>query len=150
MPEALWFLDNLMRVHVDGDETSGSLGLVEATARGGDMPPLHVHHDDNEIFYVLDGRMTVFVQGREPVELTAGESAFAPKGIPHVYRVESDRARWLAVVGPSGFDRFVREIGEPAETDDLPPEGRTHDLERVVAAAARQGIEILGPPGTLP
>jgi hypothetical protein len=51
---------------------------------------------------------------------------------------------------PSGFDRLVDEIGEPAAADDLPPEGRVHDPERVAAAAARQGVEILGPPGTMP
>ena len=150
MPEALWFLDNLSRIHVGGDETGGGLGLVEMTARGGDMPPLHVHHRNDEAFYVLDGRMTVFVAGREPAELAAGDSALAPRGIPHTYRVDSERGRWLAVLGPSGFDGLVREIGEPADSDDLPPEGREHDIGRVSAAAARQGIELLGPPGTLP
>ena len=150
MPEALWFLDTLVRVHVDGDGSSGTLGLVESTARGGDMPPLHVHHNEDEAFYVLDGRMTLFVADREPIELEAGQSVLAPKGVPHVYRVESDRARWLVAVGPSGFDAFVREIAEPAEVDDLPPAGRVHDVERVTVAASRHGIEILGPPGTLP
>ena len=150
MPDPIWFLDNLSRIHVGGDSTGGGLGLVEMTARGGDMPPLHVHHRDDEAFYVLEGRVTVFVAGREPVALIAGQSALGPKGVPHVYRVDSDTARWLVAVGPSGFDGLVRDVGEPAEADDLPPEGRVHDPELVTAAAARHGIEILGPPGTLP
>jgi mannose-6-phosphate isomerase-like protein (cupin superfamily) len=150
MPESLWFLDNLAQVHVDGAASGGGLGLVELAGRGGDMPPLHLHRSEDEVFYVLDGRMTVFVSGCEPVELGPGQSAFAPRGVPHVYRVESERARWLAAVSPSGFDEFVREISEPAECDDLPPEGRVHDVSRVGAAAARHGIEILGPPGVLP
>jgi mannose-6-phosphate isomerase-like protein (cupin superfamily) len=149
MRTPLWFLDNLAYVHVDAAASGGTLGLVEAVGRKGNMPPLHVHHRDDEAFYVLDGRLTLFMAGRDPVELGPGEGALAPTGIPHVYRVESDRARWLAAVTPCGFDGLVREIAEPAEYDDLPPEGRVHDIERVNAAAARQGIEILGPPGTM-
>jgi oxalate decarboxylase/phosphoglucose isomerase-like protein (cupin superfamily) len=114
------------------------------------MPPLHVHHGADEIFYVVDGQLSLFVQGHEAAELGPGESTIAPRDVPHVYRVDSDTARWLAVVTPAGFDRFVEEVSEPAEADALPPEGRPHDISRVNAAAARQGIEILGPPGAMP
>jgi len=150
MRTPLWFLDTLAYVHVDSEASGGTLALVESVAREGDMPPLHVHHREDEAFYVIDGRMTLFVAGREPVELGPGEGLLAPKGVPHVYRVESERARWLVALTPAGFDEFVREVAEPAEHDDLPPDGRPHDIERVNAAAARQGIEILGPPGVTP
>ena len=48
----LWFIDNLARVLADGETTGCALDLVEVEARGGDMPPLHVHHDADETFYV--------------------------------------------------------------------------------------------------
>src|SRR5581483_11713802 len=150
MRTPLWFLDTLAYVHVDAEASGGALALVESVAPKGDMPPLHVHHRDDEAFYVIDGRLTLFVADRDPVELGPGEAVLAPREIPHVYRVESERARWLVALTPAGFDEFVRAVAEPAGYDDLPPEGRAHDIERVNAAAARQGIEILGPPGVTP
>jgi hypothetical protein len=69
------------------------------------------------------------------------ESAFAPRGVPHVYRVESDGARWLALASPAGFETFVREVA--GADGELGP-------AELTGIAARYGIEILGPPGTLP
>jgi hypothetical protein len=78
------------------------------------------------------------------------EACFAPRGVPHVYRVESETARWLGIATPARFDDFVREAGEPTPEDTLPPEGRVHDPARLAQIAASHGIELLGPPGTLP
>jgi mannose-6-phosphate isomerase-like protein (cupin superfamily) len=148
-PTPLWFLDNLARVHVSGEESGGELGIVEMTAREGDMPPLHVHHEDDETFVVLEGRLSLFMPGSQ-VELEAGGSFRAPRGIPHVYRVESALCRWLVVLTPSGFDGLVLDVAEQAPADELPPLGRPVDAAALAAASARVGIELLGPPGTMP
>ena len=113
------------------------------------MPPLHVHHEHDETFFVLEGRLSLHLPGGS-VELGPGESFFAPRGIPHVYRVESERARWLGVGNPAGFADFVREASDVATRDGFPPADREPDIARVGEAAARYGIELLGPPGTLP
>jgi quercetin dioxygenase-like cupin family protein len=148
--EPIWFINNLARVLVDGDASRGGLAIVEISGRKGDMPPLHVHHREDEAFVVLDGELSLFLAGGTRIGVGPGEVAFAPRGIPHVYRVESDEARWLAVATPAGFDAFVREAGEPAESPELPPPGREHDPARLAEISARHGIELLGPPGTLP
>jgi quercetin dioxygenase-like cupin family protein len=148
-PEAIWFIDNLARVLVDGRESAGAVAVVETEGRRGDMPPLHVHEREDEVFYVLEGRFSVHVPG-ESRELGPGEAAFAPRGTPHAYRVESATARWLAIATPAGFDDFVREAGEPAAEEALPPAGRAHDPALLTEVAARYGIELLGPPGMLP
>jgi quercetin dioxygenase-like cupin family protein len=147
--QPLWFIANLALVHVDGGDTGGAFDLVEITGRQGDMPPLHVHHDHDETFYVLEGRLSLHLPGQS-VELGPGGCFLAPRGIPHVYRVESDEARWLGVGHPSGFADFVRDASDAAEADGLPPADREPDVARVGEAAARYGIELLGPPGTLP
>ena len=147
--EAIWFIDTLARVLLDGEASGGRIAIVESTARGGDMPPLHVHRREDEVFYVLEGRVSLHLPDGS-LELGPGESAFAPRDVPHVYRVESETARWLAIATPAGFDSFVREVGEPALEDVLPPEGRTHDPARIAEIGARHGIEVLGPPGTMP
>ena len=144
---ALWFLANRAVVQVDGDETGGAWSAVELTGAHGDMPPLH-KHDAEEAFYVLDGELTLLTPGTE-LRLRTGECAVTPRGVSHVYRVESEQARWLALCSPSGFERFVAELSAPAESDGLPPHP-TVDPELVAAVAAKHGIEILGPPGALP
>ena len=145
----LWFIDNRAMVQLEGADTGEAFDLVEVEGRQGDMPPLHVHHDADETFIVIEGRISLHQPGRSVV-LGPGESFFAPRGVPHVYRVESEQARWLAVGNPPGFAGFVREASDPAEGDGFPPASHRPDLERVGAAAARHGIELLGPPGTLP
>jgi quercetin dioxygenase-like cupin family protein len=147
--DAIWFIDNLARVLVGGETSEGRLAVVEIEGRRGDMPPLHVHRREDEVFYVLDGELSVHTPDGS-VQLRAGEAFFAPRDIPHVYRIESATARWLGIATPAGFDDFVREAGEPASEEVLPPEGRVHDPARLAEIAARHGIELLGPPGTMP
>jgi quercetin dioxygenase-like cupin family protein len=149
MAEPLWFTDHLVHIHVDGATSEGSLGLIEERGRRGDMPPLHVHHRDDETFYVIDGELSLFAAGRQ-LTLAAGEAAFAPRDVPHTYRVESDEARWLVITTPAGFESFVRNVSEPAPADELPEAGRPFDPAVLAQAAAEVGIELLGPPGTLP
>ncbi len=147
--QPLWFIDNLVYVHIDGKDSGGAYSLVESSAARNSMPPLHVHHRDDETFYVLDGEMRLFVGDRELV-LTAGHAALAPRGVAHTYRVESDRARFIVVNSPAGFEQFVRAASEPAPSDELPPADRPADPAALAQAAADYGIEILGPPGMLP
>ena len=147
--QPLWFINNLVHVHVDADTSGGALALLDERGRRGTMPPLHVHRRDDETFYVLEGEVTLFVGG-EQIVLGPGQSAHAPRDVPHAYRVESDEAHWLLITTPAGFDAFVREVAEPAPVDELPPAERPVESAVVAQAAAKVGIEILGPPGTLP
>jgi mannose-6-phosphate isomerase-like protein (cupin superfamily) len=147
--QPLWFIDNLVHVHVDGDASGGALALLDERGRRGNMPPLHVHRRDDETFYVLEGELTLFVAG-EQIVLGPGQAALAPRDVPHAYRVESEEARWLVITTPAGFDAFVREVAEPAPAEELPPEGRSVDPAVLGQAAAKVGIEILGAPGALP
>jgi quercetin dioxygenase-like cupin family protein len=145
----LWFIDGLVHIHVSGDETQGRYALLENDVPQGDMPPLHVHHDEDEVFHVLDGEVTLFLPGQE-VSLVTGETFRAPSDIPHTYRVESTTARLLVFCVPARFDGFVRAVSEFAPTEELPPRGRPFDPDAFAGTAAEYGIELLGPPGALP
>jgi mannose-6-phosphate isomerase-like protein (cupin superfamily) len=138
--EPLRFLGNPYRIHVDGEASRRGYCLVEAEGPAGNMPPLHVHHEDDEAFYVLEGRLKLFV-GNDELEVGAGRCGFAPRGVPHTYRVGSEGARWLLIGSPAGFDAFVREVAKAG--DGVGP-------AELPAISARYGIEILGPPGMLP
>jgi quercetin dioxygenase-like cupin family protein len=147
--EPLWFIGGLVYVHLDGRQTGEAFALCERRARRGDVPPLHVHHRDDETFHLLDGELRVYVGG-QTIELTAGQTALAPRGVPHTYRVESPTARWFLVNSPAGFERFLRAASERATGDELPPEGQPIDPAALTRLAAEQHIDILGPPGALP
>jgi mannose-6-phosphate isomerase-like protein (cupin superfamily) len=150
MMEAIWFLDTLVRVHARGEETDGRYGLAECIAPPGHQPPPHVHHRDDEAFYVIDGELTVYIADTA-VTLAPGEFLNAPRGVPHTFCVTSeDPARWLVWSSPAGFESFVREYGEPAAVEELPVLDGPPDVERLVRVAASHAIEILGPPGMLP
>src|SRR5262249_848580 len=145
---ARWFIQNLAIVHVRGEQTGESWSLVELSGAEGDMPPLHVHRDEDEAFYVLDGELTLFV-GDQEMRLTAGGCAGAPRGIANVYRVDSETARWLGIASPT-FERFVTAASTPAEALTLPLGPPAKSPEELGALAGEHGIEILGPPGALP
>jgi quercetin dioxygenase-like cupin family protein len=147
----LWFLSNLVAVRLGGSETGGRYALVEVAGPPGDQPPLHLHREDDEIFHVLEGEMTLHQAGEAPRKLGAGETAFASRGVPHTYVVDSDEpARWLVLSAPARFDALVEEFAEPAERPELPTPSAPPDFARLVEICARYGVEILGPPGSLP
>lgn len=148
--EPLWFLHNLSRILVDGEESEGRFSLVEMTGAPGDMPPLHVHHEEDETFYVIDGELELRIARRKPIRVVRGAAGFAPRGVPHAYRVTSlDAARWLVACTGRSFAGLVRDASVPATTATLPVDPK-FDPEEIAVIAARNGIEILGPPGTLP
>jgi quercetin dioxygenase-like cupin family protein len=147
--DARWFLGNLAVVKLTGEETDGQFSLVEALAAKGDMPPLHVHHTDDETFLVVDGEMSMYV-GDAVLRGGPGSIFFAPRGVPHAYRIESDTARWRVISSPPAFAEFVLETSVPAKALTLPTEPPALSPDELAGIAARYGIEILGPPGTLP
>ena len=132
-----------------GDETGGAFDYFIVGVAPKNGPPLHVHHREDEYFVMLDGEITLHLPG-ESRRVGAGEAAFAPRCVPHTYRIESEEARWLAISNPSGFASFVGAVADPAESETLPPADGPVGLEHLEAAAAEHGIELIAPPGTLP
>ena len=148
--EAFWLLGMLETVKIGSEDTGGEYGLLELVVPAGVGPPWHVHHEEDEWFYVLDGEVTVWVADTK-LSLKAGSFAFGPKGVPHTFYVESGQARFLVGFQPMQFEGFLREVGEPAPERVIPPPLEGHpDMERLAPIAKRNGFEILGPPGPPP
>jgi quercetin dioxygenase-like cupin family protein len=132
---------------VSTESSDGRVAVIEHLAPRGFGSPLHVHSREDEWFYVLEGELTFWVSG-EATSAPAGSFVYGPRGIPHTFTVESERARFLLVTEPAGFDQFVRALSEPATERTLPPaDVAPPDPARLAAVAAEFGIEILGPPG---
>ena len=148
--EAFWLLGMLEVVKISGAATDGEYGLLEITVRAGEGSPWHVHPDEDEWFYVLEGEFTVYV-GDERLTLTPGSFAFGPKGVPHTFIGEIDGSKALVGFSPFHFEGFMREVGEPAPERGLPPRMEEHpDIARLLPIAERNGMQILGPPGPPP
>jgi quercetin dioxygenase-like cupin family protein len=151
-PRSYNFLDGTATILVSRTQDEGGVSVIETAMPAGSMPPPHIH-DEDEGVYVLDGRVTFFV-GDETVRAGQGDKVSLPRGVPHTYRVESRRAaRWASVTSPGRYEEFVREVGTPIALDGpAEPSGLTTLAELVAftTAAARNGIEIVGAPGSLP
>jgi quercetin dioxygenase-like cupin family protein len=148
--EAFWMLGMLQTIKISARDTGGASGLIELVVPAGVGSPWHVHPEEDEWFYVLDGELTVWVADTR-LSLKAGSFAFGPKGVPHTFYVESGETRLLVGFQPMQFEGFLREVGEPAleRVVPPPPEGPP-DMQRRAPIAEQNGFEILGPPGPPP
>lgn len=142
---AIWFLANRMTIKATGANTGGAFGLVESLIAPGFSPPLHVHHREDESFWVLEGEVTMRC-GDESFRAGPGAFVFLPRDVPHTFVVEGDApARMLTLLTPGGGEGMFIEGGRPAEGDGLPP-AAPPDIERLKRVSERYGAEIVGPP----
>jgi quercetin dioxygenase-like cupin family protein len=137
-----WFFGALARVRAGAADTNGEYTLVEIVAPPHLASPLHVHHTEDEGFYVLDGSVTIHV-GDDSVELQTGGHAWGPRDVPHRFDVGPDGARMLWVLTPGGFEDFLVEASVPAESSSPPPPDVMPPAD-IMDIVARHGKEILG------
>ena len=151
MPEAVevtpascrLFLSVPTWIRAGGAQTNGVLSLIEQVVPAGFVSPWHVHHNENESFYVIEGKVTVAVADRA-VALGPGDYAFGPRGVPHGFRVDGTQAARILLMTTGGaFAEFIREMSEPE--DAAPGELRDPDIPKFIAAAEKYGMSILGP-----
>ena len=144
--KALWVLGDLYEFKATGEDTGGRFALVETTTPPGNPgPPPHVHHNEDEAFYLLEGELELMVEGSARV-VGSGTFVNIPKGTLHTFKnAGTTPARILAMVAPAGFEGFFEELGEPATAKTTPPAGPP-DVEKVMATAPKYGLEIPPPP----
>src|SRR2546423_1761501 len=118
--EALWFLGVLATVKASSETTDGRVAVIEHLAPQGAGSPLHVHHNEDEWFYVTEGKLSFWVGGRL-INATQGSFVYGPRGIPHPFTVTSPQARFLPVRERAGFERFMRPPPDPAPSLTIPP-----------------------------
>ena len=119
--EAFWGFGALWTPKATAEQTGGRFSMIEEVAPRGEGTPLHVHREDDETFYVLEGELTFYLnEGGQPIPASAGSFVHIPGGVVHAFQVDS-------------------------ESRTLPPE-EPLDMEKIEAAAREYKVEILGPP----
>jgi quercetin dioxygenase-like cupin family protein len=120
------------------DQTGGAFALLDQTVPGGYAPPRHIHREEDEAWYLLDGRVT-FYCGSRTLAAGPGSFVFLPRGVEHTFKVGEDGARMLTITVPASFASFVAAAGEPAPQLTPPPPGPL-DPERLAEVAAQSGL----------
>lgn len=140
----VWSFNMLMDIKATSEETDGALTVIDTWLTPDANPPMHVHHDEDEAFYILSGEIEFFL-GDQPGRLARpGDFVFGPRGVAHRFEVRTPGARALVLGTPGGGEVFFRAMGEPAAERTLPMP-QPPDVERVVDIAAVHNIEILLP-----
>ncbi|HEU4672605.1 MAG TPA: quercetin 2,3-dioxygenase [Candidatus Limnocylindrales bacterium] len=143
--QSVWSIGGRFTVKADDATSDGRLALVEALAFRSTEPPLHVHHHEDEAWYVLDGQMTFYVADEAHVA-TAGSFVYAPMGLPHTFTVDVEPTRVLVLSTPAGFEHFALELGTAATDDERPADLEMPSPDVLGPIGERYGIEVVGPP----
>jgi quercetin dioxygenase-like cupin family protein len=139
--ERIWIVGDTMTFKATGATTGGKLLLFENLTTPGGGPPPHIHTDEDEFFFVLDGEFEIRI-GEELHVLTAGGYAYVPRGTVHNFRnVARTASRILVGFTPAGIEGFFRESGRPATDDGPAPPVDDDEIARTMAAAPKYGLE---------
>ena len=134
-PEHLWFLNSLATIRVSCAQGSDGVTVMEQLLRYRDSAPLHLHRNEDEISYILEGQVAI-LQGDEVTIAGPGSYVVKPRGIFHAFWNASDEpARMIEVIAPGGFEQYFRELAP------LIPQNATPDFGSVIALGQRYGLE---------
>jgi quercetin dioxygenase-like cupin family protein len=139
------------RIHLSGQDTSGSFALIEQAGRGGAGSPLHRHTREAETFFVLNGDLDAWSDGAHMI-VSAGDTLHLPAGSEHAFRVRSDTIRFLLLITPAGLEQFFINQGKHSNADTplppLPGPPPPEAMERLVQTLSQYGVAITGPAPT--
>jgi quercetin dioxygenase-like cupin family protein len=126
-----------MSVKAAGEETGEAFTLLEAAEPPNFGPPLHIHHNAAEAFYVLEGEYHIFLDERE-YACPAGSFIFIPVGVRHGFRVGAAPSRKLNLYTPAAMVGYFDQLSAGIRGSDADP----NSLDEI---ARRHGMELIGP-----
>lgn len=126
-----------MSLKASGEDTERAFSLLEAEEPPNFGPPMHIHHDAAEAFYVVSGEYRIFVENEEYV-CPAGSFIYIPAGVPHGFRVGAEPSRKLNIYAPAAMVGYFDELAAAIARDVM-------DDETLGEIARRYGMEVIGP-----
>jgi quercetin dioxygenase-like cupin family protein len=131
---------------ITGEQTGGAFFMAEVLVPPGGGTPPHIHHREDETFYLQQGTLTIQVGGKT-LHASPGDFVCLPRGVVHCFRNTGNAdAKFLLVAAPAGLEKFFEEVFYPAGDPSVEPPPMTEEfLARLLAAAPRAGLEFLPP-----
>ena len=127
----------LMTVKAEAGDTAGAFTLLEATEPPNFGPPMHIHRNAAEAFYVLEGEYIMFVDQTE-IRCPAGSFVFVPAGAVHGFRVGAVASKKLNLYVPQAMIGYFDDLAAAIRSGEV-------DDARLREIAERYGMEVLGP-----
>ena len=125
-------------VKADERQTGGVVSVLETEEPPGFGPPLHVHHDCAEAFYVLEGEYVMCLDDEEVV-CPAGSFIFVPQGVTHGFRTGAVAGRKLNFYFPASMIGYFDDLAAALGRENV-------DDQELAEIATRHAMEIVGPP----
>ena len=145
--ESFWVLGDLYTFKATGKQTKGAFTLIEQVIQPQNGPPPHVHHGEDEAFYVLEGSFSFMCNGEHSV-VEAGAFVFIPRGTLHTFRnIGETPGRLMVFITPAGLEEFFYAIGTPASGSGTPPAFDPAVIEKVMKLAGRYKMDVVMPDG---
>ena len=145
------YMGNLQTFLVRSAETDNRLFFLEVRAQPGAEAPPHLHYEQDEVFYILEGEMEIYC-GDQVRTARAGDAVFLPRQQAHAFYFLSPTVRFLAIVQPgTGLDGYFEKMSTPATSMELPKGTTTYaasDSTSAAALVAQYGTKFLSPAET--
>jgi quercetin dioxygenase-like cupin family protein len=146
-----WGPGDMYRFLVTGAETGGAYFAMEALVPPGGGPPPHIHRNEDETFYIVEGEVD-FLLGEERITAGVGDFVNVPRGSIHCFHNAGvETMRMILTFTPAGIEKFFEETLERALDPTQPPPDNVDEVAaRYAAAAPRYGMEFLAGGSPLP
>jgi quercetin dioxygenase-like cupin family protein len=130
------------RFLITGETSGDSCFIVECLVPPGGGPPMHIHHREDECFYLMEGELEIEVGGKT-IAVRSGDFVHAPKGVPHTYRnTGSCHAKMMVTFTPAGMEGWFETTLVPVrENDEAPPAPNPAMIQRMLDAGPEFGVE---------
>ncbi len=141
--EKIWIAGDTVQIKASAAQTQGAYTMIEVFSSPGNGPPAHVHKNEDETLYVLDGEFEI-LNGEHHFRAKPDALAFVPRGTVHRFRCVGEiPGRILVIYTPGGIEGFFREAGKPAVGDSPAPPVDSAEIARTDTAGQRYGLQVV-------
>ena len=141
--EKIWIAGDIVQIKASAAQTQGAYTMIEVFSSPGNGPPPHVHKNEDETLYFIDGEFEI-LNGEQLMRANPDALAFVPRGTVHRFRcVGETPGRILVIYTPGGIEGFFREAGKPAVGDAPAPPVDSAEIARTDKAGQRYGLQVV-------
>lgn len=139
---SFWVLGDLYTFKVTGKESNGAFTVMDQIIQPQGGPPPHIHHREDEAFFILDGTFS-FLCGDKEAVFDKGSFVYVPKGMLHTFRnIGEQQGRLLVTVTPAGLEEFFYAVGSPARDVKTAPAFDPAVIDKVLQLAKAYHMEV--------